>query len=72
MHTISTGEPSTLGTYLKIAKIFGEKAEAFIQQKIDEHEKGAEEEVIADESQMLMLLASMMPALKDAPNENGS
>ncbi len=57
--TISTGEPSTLGTYKKIAKFFGEAAEAFIQQKIDESTKGEDEEVIADERQMLYLLANV-------------
>ena len=60
MRYISTGEPNTLGTYKKIAKIFGPKAEQFIQTKIDESPKGEDEEVIADERQMLMLLGSMI------------
>ena len=60
MKTLSTGEPSTLGTYKKMCVLFGSKAEAFIQDKIDASDKGESEEVIADEQQMLILLASMM------------
>jgi len=60
MRTISTGEPATLGTYKKISVIFGKKAEKFIQDKIDDSPLGEKEEVIADESQVLLLLASMM------------
>jgi len=60
MHTISTGDPSTLGTYKKLATIFGEKAVKFIQDKIDESPDGENEEVIADERQMMFLLMSMM------------
>ena len=59
MREISTGEPSTLGTYLRMAKFIGEKAEAFIQKKIDESPNGEDEEVIAAESQMLQLLGSV-------------
>jgi len=57
MTKLITGEDSTLGTYLKVAKIFGPKAEAFIKKKIAESPNGDKEEVIAAESQMLMLLA---------------
>ena len=60
MQKLSTGENSTLGTYKKIASVFGEKAVAFIQKKIDESPNGKNEEVVAHESQMLVLLASMM------------
>jgi hypothetical protein len=60
MRTLSTGEPSTLGTYKKMCILFGPKAEEFIQNKIDESPNGEDEEVIADESQMLMLLATMI------------
>ena len=60
MRTISTGEPSTLGTYLKIAPfIGGDTAVKFIEDKIAESKNGADEEVIADERQMLYLLANM-------------
>jgi len=58
MRKISTGQDSTLKTYLGLAKVFGPKAEKFIQDKIDE--QGEDEEVMSDETQMLYLLASMM------------
>lgn len=57
---ISTGEPSTLGTYLKIAKIFGPKAEKLIQDKINESLDKENEIVIQHESQMMILFASLM------------
>jgi hypothetical protein len=60
MNTISTGQPSTLGTYLGIAKVFGPKAEKFIQDKIDDSPNGETEEVLAEETQMLQIFASMM------------
>lgn len=60
MQTLSTGDPSTLGTYKKLSAMFGPKAVAFIQEKIDESPNGEDEEVIAHESQMLILLASMI------------
>ena len=60
MKKLSTGQPSTLGTYKQLAKIFGPKAEAFIQEKIDNSPNGEDEEVLAHESQMLALLESMM------------
>jgi len=60
--TISTGEPSTLGTYKKIVdtQIFGQKAIDFINEKIESSEKGEDEVVIAHESQMMHLLMSML------------
>jgi len=61
MQTLSTGDPSTLGTYKKLAGIFGDKAVEFIQRKIEESPNGENEEVIADESQMMVLLASFIP-----------
>ena len=60
MHKISTGEDSTLGFYKKVAVMFGPKAQKFIQDKIGKSPNGENEEVIADERQMLALLASMM------------
>ena len=60
MKKISTGEPSTLGTYKRISKIFGKKAEQFMQDKIDNDKEGEDGEVIADESQMLVLFSSML------------
>ncbi len=60
MITLSTGQPSTLGTYKELAKIFGPKAVKFIQDKIDESPNGEKEEVEADETQMLTLLGSLI------------
>lgn len=50
MRTLSTGDSSTLGNYKKLAELFmGEKANAFLQKKIDSSPNGADEEVIGDE-----------------------
>jgi hypothetical protein len=62
MQMLSIGLPSTLGSYLALCdSVFGEGSvqSKFIQGKIDSHENGADEEVIADESQMLYLLGNM-------------
>lgn len=62
MMTLSTGMPSTLGSYKTLCKIFfGEDSAQyqFIESKIIQSPNGENEEVIADESQMLYLLASM-------------
>jgi len=61
MKILSTGDPSTLGAYKKLAVIFGDKAVQFIQDKIDSHEKGEAEEVLAGEGQMMYILASFLP-----------
>ena len=60
MHKLSTGQDSTLGEYKKLAVIFGQNAIDFIQKKIDESPNGEDEYVMADETQMLFLLSSMM------------
>ena len=60
MKNISTGEPSNLKTYLAIATVFSPKAKKFIQDKINESPNGENEEVIAPESQMLHILASLI------------
>jgi hypothetical protein len=60
MLTLSTGDPSTLGTYKKLAVLFGTKAQDFINTKIAESPNGEDEEVLADENQMMILLASML------------
>lgn len=60
MKMLSIGRPSTLGTYKILAGIFGKKAQEFIQSKINSSPLGEDEEVIADESQMMLLLASMV------------
>lgn len=62
MNMLSVGMPSTLGSYLKLCTIFfGEESNQvkFIQGKISESPRGEDEEVIADESQMLYLLGNM-------------
>ena len=60
MKKLSTGQDSTLGTYRSWAKLFGKGAEDFIDAKIAETPKGEDEEVLADETQMLILMASMV------------
>ncbi|KKN04842.1 hypothetical protein LCGC14_1093370 [marine sediment metagenome] len=60
MHKLSTGDSSTLGTYKKLASVFGDKAVKFIQKKIDESPNGENEEVIAPESQMIQIFVSML------------
>ena len=59
---LSTGEPSTLGTYLRMAKAVapGSKFEKFIQDKINQSSNGKREIVIAAETQMLYLLGQML------------
>jgi hypothetical protein len=62
MMTLSTGMPSTLGSYKTLCKIFfGEDSAQyeFIESKIIQSPNGELEEVIAEESQMMYLLASM-------------
>lgn len=59
MNKISTGEDSTLATYLKIAKDLGPEADEFIQKKIEGSPNGENEEVIIDERQMLTSLSSI-------------
>lgn len=66
--TISTGEPSTLGTYRKIsAALTGEDSPAtkMFDDKIKE--QGEDMEVIQDEGQMLMLIVSMGLGSKPEP-----
>ena len=57
MRTISTGQPSTTGTFHGISKFFGKEAEAFMKEYVDKF--GPDEEIIAEESQMLYLLANL-------------
>lgn len=62
MHKLSTGADSTLGEYRKLtAAVFGKdsKAVAFLDKKIKESPNGENEEVLADEGQMIQLLASL-------------
>jgi len=64
MRKLSTGDDSTLGTYLRIAQIFGPKAVEFFEEKIKESPNGKDEEVIADELQMMFLLSTFLPKEK--------
>ena len=63
MKKISTGEDSTLKTYRSIAYIIGGLKESdatdFIDKKILTSKNGENEEVVADESQMLMFLTNL-------------
>jgi len=62
MIMLSTGHPSTLGTYRDLCELFFSKDSPqyrFIEQKISESPNGTDEEVIAEESQMMYLLASL-------------
>lgn len=64
---ISTGQPSTLGTYRQIASILGPEAVAFIDKEIADAPNGEDEVVIADESQMMYLLGQVASGGKNEP-----
>ncbi len=62
MMTLSTGQPSTLGSYLDMCDlVFGldSKQSKFIMEEIAKTPNGKNEEVIAAESQMMYLLLSL-------------
>lgn len=61
MLKLSTGADSTLGSYLELTKaVFREgPAVEYLEKKIAESPKGSQEEVIADERQMIQLLAGL-------------
>lgn len=62
MMKLSTGQDSTLESYLMLCDLVfgkGSTQSNFIQKKADESPNGLKEEVVADESQMIMLLGSM-------------
>ena len=72
MVRLSTGMPSTLGSYLKLCNIFfGEDSvqAKFINQKIATNPNGADEEVVAEESQMMYLLVNLPPEGSDVMGE---
>lgn len=59
---LSIGMPSTVGSYLKITKIFfGEESTQYqyIKELGDKSPNGENEEIIADEWQMMYLLANL-------------
>jgi len=62
MRKLSTGDDSTLGSYKKLtAIVLGEESAAvkYLDNKIAQSPKGENEEVLADESQMLLMLFSL-------------
>uniref|UniRef100_A0A6M3IV21 Uncharacterized protein n=1 Tax=viral metagenome TaxID=1070528 RepID=A0A6M3IV21_9ZZZZ len=61
MQKLSTGDDATLGNYRKLAvAVFGEgKATKFLDDKIQASPNGEQEEVLADERQMVHLLGTM-------------
>lgn len=62
MKKLSTGQASTLGNYRVMAvAVFGEDspAVAFLGRKIAESPNGADEEVIADEGQVVYALGQI-------------
>jgi len=64
MITLSTGQPSTLGSYLKLCQLFfgDESVQAkFILGKIASSPNGPDEEVVVEESQMMYLLVNLPP-----------
>ena len=72
MMKLSTGQDSTLGSYLKLClAVFGKDSAQvkFIMDKIATSTNGANEEVIAAESQMLYLLVNLPPADVDEVGE---
>jgi hypothetical protein len=57
---LSTGQPSTLGSYLDNCNALGLKAGAkFFEDKIAQSPKGREERVIAAESQVMYSIANL-------------
>lgn len=66
MKMLSTGQESTLANYLILATgFFGEDSGAvkFLRDKIAASPNGPDEEVLADEAQMVLLLSNL--ALRD-------
>ena len=62
MIKLSTGQDSTLGSYHKLATlVFGANSSQvqFLESKIATSPNGADEEVVADERQMLYLLVNL-------------
>lgn len=60
MKTLSDGSPSTLGNWYKLcAAVFGAESSPtkFIEKKM--RDQGEDQEVIADEGQLLMVLGKM-------------
>jgi hypothetical protein len=63
MKVLSTGQDSTLGNYRDLAAaVFGHESKAvkYLDDHITNSPDGRDEEVMADESQMIYLLGSML------------
>lgn len=72
MMKLSTGQDSTLGSYLKLClAFFGKESPQvkFIMDKIATSPNGANEEVVAEESQMMYLLINLPPVDVDEVGE---
>lgn len=62
MKTLSTGHPSTLGSYMALSiAVYGDDSPAldFLRRRIKEAPNGKDEEVVQPESQMLWLLGQI-------------
>lgn len=60
--TLSTGDPSTLGNWRRLAAaFFGEETPqvAFLDAKIEESPNGPDEPVLANEGQLILMLANL-------------
>ena len=64
MKRLSSGEPPTLGTYLKIAKRISPAGNTtaieFFEKKISESSQGEAEEVTQDEAHMMHLIEELL------------
>ena len=63
MQKLSTGQDSTLGNWLDLSKVFfGAESAAvrFLERKIAESPNGEAEEIIANEGQLLQVLAGLV------------
>ena len=70
MKKLSTGQDSTLKNWLRLSRIFfGEGSEAvkFLKNKIDVAPNGENEEVIADEPQLIFMLYELDKNTKNYP-----
>lgn len=62
-HLLSTGDPSTIGSYLKLSRaFFGAESSpvTYLLGLSRDSPKGEDEPILVDESQMIFLLGSML------------
>ena len=72
MQKLSTGDDATLGNYRKLATVFwGETSGAvkFLDAKIAGSPNGKDEEVLADETQMIQVLGAIRTPTPTAPGQ---